>query len=60
MQFKIVVRYYPATLAKRSKRCMAQQIFKKNKKKSKIKLANSFPAANYMFKVKNRNTKTRC
>ena len=29
MQFKIVVRYYPATLAKRSKRCMAQQIFKR-------------------------------
>ena len=66
MEFKIAERYYPVTLRKRSQFCKAKQFF--NKKfgnikitgNIKIKLTSSFPAANYMFKVNNRNTRTRC
>ena len=65
MEFKIVERYYPVTPIKRSQLCKAKQFLKRfgNIKITgniKIKLTSSFRAANYMFKVNNRNTRTRC
>ena len=65
MEFKIAKRYYPVTLTKRSQLCKTKQFLKRfgNIKITgniKIKLASSFRAANYMFKVNNRNTRTRC
>ena len=65
MEFKIVERYYPVTPIKRSHLCKAKQFLKRfgNIKITgniKIKLTSSFPVANYMFKVNNRNTRTRC
>ena len=65
MQFKIVEHYYPVTLTKRSQLSKAKQFLKRfgNIKITgniKVKLTSSFPAANYMFKVNNRNTRTRC
>ena len=65
MQFKIAERYYPVTLTKRSQLSKDKQFLKRfsNIKitgKIKIKLTNSFPAGNYIFKVNNRNTRTKC
>ena len=65
MEFKIVEHYYPVTLTKWSQLCKAKQFLKRfgNIKITgniKIKFASSFPAANYMFKVNNRNTRARC
>ena len=65
MEFKIIERYYPVTLTKGSQLCKAKQFLKRfgNIKITgniKIKLASSFRAANYMSKVNNRNTRTRC
>ena len=62
MQFKIVEHYYPVTLTKRSQLCKAKQFFKRFGNiqitgNIKIKLTSSFPAANFMFKVNNRNTR---
>ena len=65
MEFKIVERYYPVRLTKRSQLCKAKQLLIRfgNIKITgniKIELTSSFSAANYMLKVNNRNTRTRC
>ena len=65
MEFKIVESYHLVTLTKRSQLCKVKQFLKRfgNTKITgniKIKLTSFFPAANYMFKVNNRNTRTRC
>ena len=66
MQFKIVEHYYPATLKKNGHNFTKQNNFLKRLDNIKItdntkrKLTSSFPAGNYIFKVNNRNTRTRC
>ena len=65
MEFKIVERYYPVTPIKWSQLFKAKQFLKRLSNITvtgniKIKLTSSFPVANYMFKVNNRNTRTRC
>ena len=57
MEFKIVERYYPVTLTKRSQLCKAKHFLKRfgNIKITgniEIKLTSSSPAGNYMFKIK--------
>ena len=65
MQFKIVERYYPVTLTKRSQLSKVDNLLRRfgNIKIAgniKIELTSSFPASNDMFMVNNRNTRTRC
>ena len=59
MEFKIVGRYYPVTLTKRSQLCKAKQFFKrfgnKDNRQHKNKIDKFFPS----LQVSNRNTKTR-
>ena len=61
-RYEIAEYYYLVTLTKWSQFCKQNNFLERFSNitiTSKIKIKSSFPAANYMFKVTNRNTRKR-